>query len=119
MGSPMGSPVMCPSPEYLYSPYPGGEYVAVPLEPPGPLEDEEEAEDGPSTADIIASQSQDYVDERLAEYQATIYQLQVESAGDKVVWGRLRRLGHTPTPTHRRPHTTSLRHRRSSIFIQS
>lgn len=31
---------------------------------------------GPSTADIIANQSQDYVDEKLAEYQATIMQLQ-------------------------------------------
>ncbi|XP_071454862.1 muscle-specific protein 300 kDa-like [Hetaerina americana] len=31
-----------------------------------------------STADIIASQSQDYVDEKLAEYQATIHQLQDE-----------------------------------------
>ena len=29
----------------------------------------------PSTADIIASQSQDYVDEKLAEYQATINML--------------------------------------------
>lgn len=34
--------------------------------------------DGLSTADIIASQSQDYVDEKLAEYQATILQLQGE-----------------------------------------
>lgn len=33
---------------------------------------------GPSTADIIASQSQDYVDEKLAEYQATIFQLMSE-----------------------------------------
>uniref|UniRef100_A0A182VV33 Uncharacterized protein n=1 Tax=Anopheles minimus TaxID=112268 RepID=A0A182VV33_9DIPT len=31
---------------------------------------------GPSTADIIAAQSQDYVDEKLAEYQATIMLLQ-------------------------------------------
>jgi len=38
------------------------------------VQDEEEV--GPSTADIIASQSQDYVDERLAEYQATIQLLQ-------------------------------------------
>ena len=30
----------------------------------------------PSTADLIASQSQDYIDERLAEFQATITQLQ-------------------------------------------
>lgn len=70
------SPVMCQSPEYLYSPYPG-EYVGVPLEPPGPIAvDDEPEDDGPSTAEIIASQSQDYVDEKLAEYQATIQQLQ-------------------------------------------
>uniref|UniRef100_A0A182Q0X8 Uncharacterized protein n=1 Tax=Anopheles farauti TaxID=69004 RepID=A0A182Q0X8_9DIPT len=31
---------------------------------------------GPSTAEIIAAQSQDYVDEKLAEYQATIMLLQ-------------------------------------------
>lgn len=35
-------------------------------------------EPGPSTAEIIANQSQDYVDEKLAEYQATIYLLQGE-----------------------------------------
>lgn len=34
------------------------------------------AGDGRSTAEIIANQSQDYVDEKLAEYQATIFQLQ-------------------------------------------
>lgn len=72
-GSPASSPVLGYNspPEYLYSPYPG-EYMAVALEPPGPLEND----GGPSTADIIANQSQDYVDERLAEYQATIYLLQ-------------------------------------------
>ena len=32
----------------------------------------------PSTADLIASQSQDYIDERLQEFQATIVQLQSE-----------------------------------------
>jgi hypothetical protein len=37
-----------------------------------------EIEGGESTADAIASQSQDYVDEKLAEYQATIHQLQSE-----------------------------------------
>jgi hypothetical protein len=54
------------------------EYVGVPLEPP-PLPQNYEPDDeesGPSTAEIIANQSQDYIDERLAEYQATIYQLQ-------------------------------------------
>lgn len=54
------------------------EYVGVPLEPP-PLPqnyEPEEEETGPSTAEIIANQSQDYIDEKLAEYQLTIYQLQ-------------------------------------------
>ncbi|CAG9821903.1 unnamed protein product [Phaedon cochleariae] len=54
------------------------EYVGVPLEPP-PLPHHYEPEDedtGPSTAEIIANQSQDYIDEKLAEYQATIYLLQ-------------------------------------------
>jgi hypothetical protein len=37
-----------------------------------------EDEGGETTADLIASQSQDYVDEKLAEYQATIHQLQSE-----------------------------------------
>ncbi|XP_055538750.1 muscle-specific protein 300 kDa isoform X3 [Wyeomyia smithii] len=36
------------------------------------------SDDGPSTADIIAKQSQDYIDEKLAEYQATIFLLQDE-----------------------------------------
>lgn len=35
-------------------------------------------EAGPTTAEIIANQSQDYVDEKLAEYQATIHLLQGE-----------------------------------------
>ncbi|XP_056641850.1 uncharacterized protein LOC130448466 [Diorhabda sublineata] len=55
------------------------EYVGVPLEPP-PLphnyDPEEDEESGPTTAEIIANQSQDYIDEKLAEYQATIYLLQ-------------------------------------------
>lgn len=55
------------------------EYVGVPLEPPQPksyvIYDDEE-EQGPSTAEIIANQSQDYIDEKLAEYQMTILQLQ-------------------------------------------
>jgi nesprin-1 len=68
---------MCPSPEYFYSPYPEPEYIGVPLEPPGPPPEYEDAtQAGLSTAAIIASQSQDYVDEKLAEYQATIHQLQ-------------------------------------------
>jgi hypothetical protein len=68
---------MCASPEYFYTPYPEPEYVGVPLEPPGPsVEYEDATQAGLSTAAIIASQSQDYVDEKLAEYQATIHQLQ-------------------------------------------
>ncbi|KRG03600.1 uncharacterized protein Dmoj_GI26447 [Drosophila mojavensis] len=55
------------------------DFVGVPLEPPQPrsyvvYDDEEEF--GPSTAEIIANQSQDYIDEKLAEYQMTIMQLQ-------------------------------------------
>uniref|UniRef100_A0A182PB42 Uncharacterized protein n=1 Tax=Anopheles epiroticus TaxID=199890 RepID=A0A182PB42_9DIPT len=43
---------------------------------------------GPSTAEIIAAQSQDYVDEKLAEYQATIMLLQGEffSLSDISYW---------------------------------
>ncbi|KAJ8895756.1 hypothetical protein PR048_001094 [Dryococelus australis] len=60
---------------YFYQPY-EVEYVGVPLEPPNLGYDDEADHSGLSTADIIASQSQDYVDEKLAEYQATILQLQ-------------------------------------------
>uniref|UniRef100_A0A182UBQ9 Uncharacterized protein n=1 Tax=Anopheles melas TaxID=34690 RepID=A0A182UBQ9_9DIPT len=41
---------------------------------------------GPSTAEIIAAQSQDYVDEKLAEYQATIMLLQGECLMTIVVY---------------------------------
>lgn len=70
------SPVPCGPPEYFIAPYKPGEYefVGVPLEPSSA--DDESS--GPSTAEIIASQSQDYVDEKLAEYQATIQLLQGE-----------------------------------------
>jgi nesprin-1 len=69
--------VICPSPEYFYSTYTEPEYIGVRLEPPGPPPECEDATQvGLSTAAIIASQSQDYVDEKLAEYQATIHQLQ-------------------------------------------
>ncbi|XP_047120232.1 protein enabled homolog [Schistocerca piceifrons] len=76
---------MCPSPEYLYAfpppPPPGYDMMGyVPLEPPGPPEDP-----AAQTAAIIASQSQDYVDEKLAEYQATIQQLQVYEVGQRMV----------------------------------
>ncbi|KZC10893.1 hypothetical protein WN55_01592 [Dufourea novaeangliae] len=68
------SPLACGPPEYMIGTYRSGdyEYVGVPLEH---SQTEEEAS-GPSTAEIIANQSQDYVDEKLAEYQATIQQLQ-------------------------------------------
>ncbi|GLV32350.1 Muscle-specific protein 300 kDa [Carabus blaptoides fortunei] len=61
-------------PAQYRTPDPTGGYVGVPLEPQYRCEPDEH--DGPSTADIIANQSQDYVDEKLAEYQATIQQLQ-------------------------------------------
>lgn len=77
MESGSGSPVPCGPPEYLIAPYRPGdyEYVGVPLDPS--RTDDEDS--GPSTAEIIASQSQDYVDEKLAEYQATIQLLQGQS----------------------------------------
>lgn len=82
------TPVYGSPPEYLYSGpppqfemQPRYEYVGVPLEPPQPksyvIYDDDE-DHGPSTAEIIANQSQDYVDEKLAEYQLTIAQLQGE-----------------------------------------
>ena len=76
MGSGTTSPIPCGPPEYLIAPYKSGEYeyVGVPLDPSQGDDDDS----GPSTAEIIASQSQDYVDEKLAEYQATIHQLQGE-----------------------------------------
>lgn len=55
----------------------------MPLEPPGPprppplhIDGDDHMDGGMSTADIIANQSQDYIDEKLAEYQNTILQLQ-------------------------------------------
>lgn len=52
-----------------------------PPEPPLPksyvIYDDDE-EEGPSTREIIENQSQDYVDEKLAQYQFTILQLQGE-----------------------------------------
>ncbi|CAF4893635.1 unnamed protein product [Pieris macdunnoughi] len=77
------SPTLGQSPEYYYSsPYETREYdyAGGPLEPPPPPRPmiyEEDEERGPSTAEIIANQSQEgYVDEKLAEYQATIQLLQ-------------------------------------------
>lgn len=64
------------------------EYVGMPLTPP-PLPQnyrvDEDEDSGPSTAEIIANQSQDYIDEKLAEYQATIYLLQGKWLGLSVV----------------------------------
>ncbi|CAG4999368.1 unnamed protein product [Parnassius apollo] len=81
------SPTLGQSPEYYYSSpyepirdyeYAGGLHEPPP--PPRPMIYEEEEERGPSTAEIIANQSQEgYVDEKLAEYQATIQLLQDES----------------------------------------
>jgi hypothetical protein len=60
------------------------DFYVVPLEPAN-LQNKnlvicDDEDDGrPSTASIIAQQSQDYVDEKLAEYQATITYLQGKS----------------------------------------
>lgn len=79
------SPQPCQTPpEYYYTPpqpiYEAPRYVGVPLEPSHLknyiIYDEDEEQQGLSTAEIIAAQSQDYVDEKLAEYQLTIAQLQ-------------------------------------------
>ncbi|GBO98741.1 hypothetical protein EVAR_238_1 [Eumeta japonica] len=78
------SPILGQSPEYYYSspyePVREYDYAGVPSEPPPPPRPmiyEEDEERGPSTAEIIANQSQEgYVDEKLAEYQATIQLLQ-------------------------------------------
>ena len=66
-----------------------------PPEPPPPksyvIYDDEE-EEGPSTREIIANQSQDYVDEKLAQYQYTIMQLQGEWGKEECIrvnWFRL------------------------------
>lgn len=73
-----------PAPLYEMPRY---EYVGVPLESVQGksfiIYDDDE-EHGPSTAEIIANQSQDYVDEKLAEYQMTIAQLQGKST-DSIV----------------------------------
>lgn len=83
------SPILGQSPEYCYSspyePIREYDYAGIPLEPPPPprhmIYEEDEEDRGPSTAEIIAQQSQEgYVDEKLAEYQATIQLLQGEFA---------------------------------------
>lgn len=80
--TPCSIPPFSPLPEqYLYKPI-SDDYYVVPLEPvnltKGVTVYDEQNENRPSTADIIAQQSQDYVDEKLAEYQATITLLQGE-----------------------------------------
>lgn len=57
--------------------YPQYEYAGPPNPKSYVIYDDED-EGGPSTREIIANQSQDYIDEKLAEYQATIFQLQGE-----------------------------------------
>lgn len=59
--------------EFVYPPGMDPEAVRRRMTPQMSMDD---GEDGPTTAQIIAAQSQDYVDERLAEYQATIQHLQ-------------------------------------------
>jgi hypothetical protein len=75
-----------PQPQYMYmdkgqNVRPASDVYVVPLEP-STLPKEfvvHDPEDGRmSTAEIIAQQSQEYVDEKLAEYQATISLLQGE-----------------------------------------
>ncbi|KAJ8673545.1 hypothetical protein QAD02_004807 [Eretmocerus hayati] len=83
-----GGSIQCPMPRWL-SPSPANNsmprpYIPVPTNQPSRAggnrsgSDKDEIDSGPSTAEIIASQSQDYVDEELAKYQATIHQLQGE-----------------------------------------
>lgn len=76
-----------PTPQFMYvdqdrNVKPVSDFYVVPLEPANlnkgiHVYDDEEMR--PSTADIIAQQSQDYVDEKLAEYQGVISLLQGES----------------------------------------
>lgn len=71
-------PLQPPSPAFELAPR--YEYVGVPLEPPQPQQQYViygDEEDGPSTAEIIQLQSQDYVDEKLAQFEMmTIAKLQ-------------------------------------------
>lgn len=72
------SPLQPPSPFELAPRY---EYVGVPLEPPQPSQSyviyDEGDENTLSTAEIIERQSQDYVDEKLAQFEMmTIAKLQ-------------------------------------------
>lgn len=73
------SPLQPPSPAFELAPR--YEYVGVPLEPPQPSQSyviyDEGDENTLSTAEIIERQSQDYVDEKLAQFEMmTIAKLQ-------------------------------------------
>lgn len=80
-----------PAPQYMYldndrQMKPANDFYVVPLEPANLSKGiivYDQNESRPSTADIIAQQSQDYVDEKLAEYQATISLLQGEEKLEK------------------------------------
>lgn len=69
-----GLPVRYPTPSFSYQPMSDN----PPSNQPQFVIYDYAGEAGPSTAEIIANQSQDYVDEKLAEYQATIHLLQDE-----------------------------------------
>lgn len=84
---PAFSPQPAPQPQYMYMDknrniHPASDVYVVPLEPttlPRDITVHDPESDGRlSTAEIIAQQSQEYVDEKLAEYQATISLLQGE-----------------------------------------
>lgn len=73
------TPLQPPSPAFELAPR--YEYVGVPLEPPQLNQSyviyDDEDENTPSTAEIIQLQSQDYVDEKLAQFEMmTIAKLQ-------------------------------------------
>lgn len=79
--TPCSIPTFSPTPSlpYDHQSNPTNDFYVVPLEPTNASKGIvvfDENDSRPSTADIIAQQSQDYVDEKLAEYQATISLLQ-------------------------------------------
>lgn len=78
--TPCSIPPFSPTPMYDQNGKSTNDYYVVPLEPSnlsrGLTVYDDDNQNRPSTADIIAQQSQDYVDEKLAEYQATITHLQ-------------------------------------------
>lgn len=81
VSTPCSIPTFSPPPthEYDHQANPTSDFYVIPLEPSNASKGivvYDENDSRPSTADIIAQQSQDYVDEKLAEYQATISLLQ-------------------------------------------